>query len=209
MSKQYFMPRTQDAYAKWHDAFGGETGALAEVGPSVSVTADEIANVLASNRSLHGKIAAATTADNNAKSTHTELNMSISDTQSEARNLIKRIKLDPGYSPVIGQKLDIIGAEDSTDMTQQKPTLGAEAKSNGVVELPFNKMLAEGMHLYSQRGDEPGYTYLASETHSPYVDNRPLLDPKKPETRRYKAKFFIGKAEIGLESDIVETTAKP
>ena len=38
---------------------------------------------------------------------------------------------------------------------------------------------------------------------------RPLLTPGKPETRRYQAVFFIGKAEIGLESDIVEITAHP
>ena len=49
----------------------------------------------------------------------------------------------------------------------------------------------------------------ANETHSPYVDTRSLLVAGKPETRRYKAVFFIGKAEIGLESDIVEAVAKP
>ena len=96
MSKQYFMPRTQNAYAKWHDAFGGEHGAL-----------------------------------------------------------------------------------------------------------------AEGVHIYTQRDGDAGFNYLSSETHSPYVDNRPLLVAGKPETRRYKAIFFNNKVEIGLESDVVEATARP
>lgn len=54
-----------------------------------------------------------------------------------------------------------------------------------------------------------GFTLLASETHSPYVDNRPLLAAGKPETRQYKAVFFLGKSEIGQQSDVAQATAKP
>ena len=59
------------------------------------------------------------------------------------------------------------------------------------------------------RDGEAGFTLLASETHSPYVDNRPLLTAGKPETRQYKAMFFLGKSEIGLPSDVVPATAAP
>jgi hypothetical protein len=45
--------------------------------------------------------------------------------------------------------------------------------------------------------------------YSPYVDNRPLATAGKPETRKYKAVFFLGKSEIGLESDVAEATARP
>ena len=31
----------------------------------------------------------------------------------------------------------------------------------------------------------------------------------KPEIRKYKVVFSLGKAEIGLESDVAETTARP
>ena len=87
--------------------------------------------------------------------------------------------------------------------------LNAAAKANGVVEIGFNKLDAEGVHIYSQRDGDAGFSYLASETHSPYVDNRPLLAAGKPETRQYKAVFFLGKAEIGLPSDVVIATATP
>ena len=50
---------------------------------------------------------------------------------------------------------------------------------------------------------------LASETHAAYIDNRPLLVPGKPETRQYKAMFFIGKSEIGLMSATVTAIAAP
>jgi hypothetical protein len=94
-------------------------------------------------------------------------------------------------------------------MTQQKPALDTNPKSGGVVEVDFNKMSAEGVHIYSMRDGEAGFTLLASETHSPYVDNRPLLTAGKPETRSYKAVFFLGKSEIGLQSDVAQATARP
>jgi hypothetical protein len=62
-------------------------------------------------------------------------------------------------------------------------------------------------HLH--KGGDAGFPLLASETHSPYVDNRPLLTAGKPETWNYKAVFFLGKSEIGLQSDVATATARP
>ncbi|MEP6664091.1 MAG: hypothetical protein ABJC04_10545 [Verrucomicrobiota bacterium] len=55
---------------------------------------------------------------------------------------------------------------------------------------------------------ELGWSLLARENHSPYVDNRPLLVAGKPEIRKYKGLFVVGRDEIGLESDVVEATAR-
>jgi len=52
-------------------------------------------------------------------------------------------------------------------------------------------------------------SYLASEIHAAYIDNRPLLAAGKPETRQYKAVFFLGKSEIGLPSAVVIAIAAP
>ncbi|HEY5041544.1 MAG TPA: hypothetical protein VIK53_06020, partial [Verrucomicrobiae bacterium] len=123
--------------------------------------------------------------------------------------LAQRIKTSTAYTEVIGDQLNIIGPEDSTDMTQEKPVLNAVVKLAGVVEIGFNKKDAEGVHLYGMRDGEAVFTLLASETHSPYVDNRPLLTAGKPETRQYKAMFFLGKSEIGLPSAVVPATAAP
>jgi hypothetical protein len=49
--------------------------------------------------------------------------------------------------------------------------------------------VSEGVHIYGMRDGEAGFTLLASETHSAYVDNRPLLVAGKPETRQYKSVF--------------------
>ena len=124
-------------------------------------------------------------------------------------NATLRIKKSTGYTEVLGKQLNIIGAEDTTDMTQEQPTLSTIVRAAGVVEIDFNKIDAEGVHIYGMRDGETVFTLLASATHARYIDNRPLLVPGKPETRQYKAVFFIGKSEIGLTSDTVTAIAAP
>jgi hypothetical protein len=204
MAKRPFVPKTQNAYLKWHDNL--KTGVTAT---TTGATAADVTMLTADNAALHAKMTAATNADNASKAAHTDLNNAIASTQANARKLAQRIKKSTGYTTVIGNTLQLEGAEDSTDMTQEQPVLDAEAQSAGVVAIGFNKLDAEGVHLYSQRDGDAGFTLLASETHSPYVDNRPLLAAGKPETRQYKAVFFLGKAEIGLPSDVVIATATP
>ena len=204
MAKRDFLPKTQDGYLKWHDNLKATVAAA-----TPGCTAADVTQIAADNADLHAKMTAATTADNAGKAAHTDLNGSIANSQDNARALAKRIKVSAAYTPSLGEKLQIEGVEDSVDMTQQAPTLAVNEKSGGVVEVGFNKMSAEGVHLYSQRDGDAGFAFLASETHSAYVDNRPLTTAGKPETRKYKAVFFLGKAEIGLESDVAEATARP
>ena len=204
MAKRDFLPKTQDAYVKWHDNLEASVTAT-----TPGCTAADVTMLAADNAALHAKMTATTTADTASKAAHTDLNNAIAGSQADARALAKRIKVSTGYTTVLGDQLQIEGVEDSVDMTQQAPVLDTSAKAGGVVEVGFNKMSAEGIHLYSQRDGDAGYSLLASETHSPYVDNRPLATAGKPETRKYKAVFFLGKSEIGLESDVAEATARP
>ncbi len=204
MAKRDFLPKTQDAYVKWHDNLEGGVSAN-----TPGATAADMTMLTADNAALHAKMKTATLADNAGKAAHADLNTAIATSQANARKLAQRIKASTGYTTVIGDTLQLEGVEDSVDMSQQKPTLDATAELGGVVEVGFNKMSAEGVHIYGMRDGDAGFTLLASETHSPYVDNRPLLTAGKPETRNYKAVFFLGKAEIGLQSDVVQATARP
>jgi hypothetical protein len=204
MAKRDAVPKTQDGYVKWHDTL--------KAGVTITTpgaTAQDVAMLATDNAALHAKMTTATTADNAGKAAHTDLNVSIASSQKNARALAQRIKKSTTYTTAIGDTLGIEGVEDSVDMSQQKPTLTADAELGGVVEIGFNKMSAEGVHIYGMRDGEAGFTLLASETHSPYVDNRPLLTAGKPEVRQYKAMFFLGKSEIGLASDVVPATAAP
>ena len=195
MAKKPFVPTSQDAYLKWHDTLkAGVTAA------TPGATAQDMAMLTADNAALHAKMTTTTTADTGSKAAHADLNTTIATSRGNARALAQRIKKSIGYTPVIGDQLQLEGAEDSVDVTQKKPAVTTNPKLGGVVE---------GVHIFSQRDGDAGFGYLASETHSPYIDNRPLLVAGKPETRQYKAVFFLGKSEIGLPSDVVPATAKP
>ncbi|MGA2029814.1 MAG: hypothetical protein ABSG87_07055 [Verrucomicrobiota bacterium] len=204
MPKKSYVPKDQDGYVKWHDNLKGGVTAT-----TPGATAADVTMLTTDNTALHAKVTAATTADNAAKAAHADLNTAIATSKTNARALAQRIKRSTAYTTMLGDQLGIEGPEDSIDLTQQKPTLSTVAKAAGVVEVDFNKMSAEGMHIYSMRDGDAGFTLLASETHAAYVDKRPLLVAGKPETRQYKAVFFLGKSEIGLESDVAVAIAKP
>ncbi len=170
-----------------------------------------MAMLTADNTDLHAKNDGGDQcADNASKAAHNALNVSIGSSQKNARALAQRIKKSTSLiRRPLATPLALKAWKIPLTMSQQKPTLTADAELGGVVEIGFNKMDAEGVHIYSMRDGDAGFTLLASETHSPYVDNRPLLTAGKPETRQYKAMFFLGKSEIGLSSDVVPATAAP
>ena|SRR5437870_3854973 len=80
--------------------------------------------------------------------------------------------------------------------------------SGGVAELDFDKSISDGvkMNPESFRGE---FVFLARDTASPYIDNRPLLVATKPELREYKAVYVQSDAEIGLFSDEVVVNCAP
>src|SRR5438034_308402 len=73
--------------------------------------------------------------------------------------------------------------------------------SRGVVELDFDKSISDGVNIYAKRDGDADFVFLARDTASPYIDNRPLLVATKPELREYKAVYVQSDAEIGLFSD--------
>ena len=205
MSKRDFMPKTQDSYLTWHDNYLSEATAHAA---ALGISAPDLAAITTRNADLHARATAATTAQNAAKAATSKFTSSIETSQQAERRNAKTWKLNANYTSAMGDELGIEGAEDSTDMESAKPNLKVAVKGNGVVEVAFNKMNAEGVRLYGQRDGESGWTLLARENYSPYVDNRPLQAANKPEIRKYKALFVIGREEVGLESDVVEATAR-
>lgn len=203
MKKHDIVPHPNDDYINWHDKL--KAGVTAT---TPGATATDVTALTADNAALHTKSVAANDADIASKTAHTEFAGILASSKRNARALAQRIKKSTGYTPALGETLQLEGIEDTTDLTQKKTTLKITVKPGGVVEVGFKKMGAEGVHVYEERNGSGVFNYLASETHSPYVDNRPLLAAGKPETRRYKVVFFIGKTEIGLESDIAEAVAR-
>ena len=79
----------------------------------------------------------------------------------------------------------------------------------GVVELDFDKSISDGVNIYAKRDGDADFVFLARDTASPYIDNRPLLVATKPELREYKAVYVSNDAEIGLFSDEVVVNCAP
>ena len=121
----------------------------------------------------------------------------------EFRRIAKKIKASTGYTEAIGEELGIIGPDVApSDYRTVQPKLKGDI-SGEVVHIYFDKFDLEGLKLFSQRGAETDYSFLANDTHSPYTDNRKKLDLSKPEERRYYAYYTMDEDEVGLKSDIL------
>ncbi len=60
--------------------------------------------------------------------------------------------------------------------------------------------------IYGRRGFEKDFKFLAMDTFSPYLDNRPKLDVNLSEDREYKVVFIDEEKEVGQVSEIVKIT---
>jgi hypothetical protein len=122
---------------------------------------------------------------------------------AELRRIAKKIKASPGYTDAIGKDLGIVGPDIAPpDMSTVKPKLIAVVAANAVT-VKFDKGDMEGVRIYSKRGSETHFTFLGTDTHSPYHDNRPKLVADAPEERQYFAFYFQNDYEVGQQSDII------
>ena len=101
--------------------------------------------------------------------------------------------------------MGIVGPEDTTDLADAKPTLTAESVNPGSVTIGFSKSVSDGVMIHGKRGAETDFVLLAWDTRSPYVDNRPNLGPG-PETREYRAQYFVDDEPISHFSDVLQVT---
>lgn len=121
----------------------------------------------------------------------------------EFRRMAKKIKSSLNYTEEIGDDLGIIGPEIvMPDQSEMKPTLKAKLSGQNVI-IDFEKQRMEGVKIYSRRGLEAGFSYLATDTYSPYTDSRPKLAENSPEERQYYAFYFSDDYDIGQQSDII------
>lgn len=197
MAKQDYLPDQDPQLLLWHDNFKNQTAALKT---TFGLTDPEVAAVAADNATAHTKVDAKQTAKNAAKTATEACATSLRSVKTAARALARRLKEHPAYTAALGQQLGIIGPEDSTDLSTSKPTLTVEDTQNGQITIGFNKSISDGVNLYSKRGSETVFTFLARDTFSPYVDNRPALSGTT-ERREYQAVYVQDDDEIGLRSD--------
>ena len=103
----------------------------------------------------------------------------------------------------------IIGPDDGIDLSSRQPDITGNDRTGGQVEIGFNKLTSDGENIYSKREGDADFIFLARDTQTPYLDNRPLKVPGKPEIREYKAMFVVGDQEIDLFRDEVVVKCAP
>jgi hypothetical protein len=182
---------------------------LATYGLALGFTAAEITAFTTQNTACHTNFTAADLAKAASEAATNTKNLTRVPAEATVRSIGKRAKASPAYTPTMGAALGIIGAEDSTDLHAIVPTLKGRDLSAGHVEIQFVKSTSDGVNIYSKRGNEPGFTFLARDTQSPYIDTRPLLDPNKPEVRIYKMKYVVADAEVSDFSEDLEVNCAP
>lgn len=206
MKKKDFVPKTQLGYLAWQDHLAATLpGHAVTLGLTVGDTGD----LTTRNTGLHEQYDDVQATQNTAKAAVAAFAVAEAAGRLADRNLVARIKLSPNYTAAIGQTLGVIGAEDTTDLSTGKPTLVALDKLGGTVEVQFNKSISAGVDVYSKRDGDADFVFLARDTQSPYVDNRPLLVAGKPELRRYKGVYIQNDGHIGGFSDETVVNCQP
>ena len=117
-----------------------------------------------------------------------------------ATALVARIKTAPGYTDSIGQALQIIGADQTVDVTTMKPVLTA-ALDAGQVDIGWTKQGMDGIEIQVDRG--AGFAFLAIDTVPDYTDTAPLPATGQSALWKYKAIYRQGDDRVGQWSDVV------
>jgi hypothetical protein len=117
-------------------------------------------------------------------------------------NAIQSMKKHPLFKEAIGDELGIMGTVKVFDPAELKPLIKGVAR-DGKVDISFKLQGMNFVSVYSRIQGTTAWTRLGSEYASPYEDKRPLAIVHQPEIREYMCKYFDGKEDVGLVSDIV------
>jgi len=123
--------------------------------------------------------------------------------------LVQVIKASPAYTEAIGLEMGIVGEEDTTELLIPTFRLVLE---NGTacqcVRNIFEKGDNDAVYLEGRRGTDP-WGFLAIDTESPYLDDRPLLVPGQPEVREYRMRMYDDAQPTGDWSPVQKITVSP
>lgn len=124
-------------------------------------------------------------------------------TDPEISKILAAWKLLPGWTNAAGVALKAFGSGTAYDPLTYKPTARVRI-TGGEIRLDWTKKGAFGVHIYSRLEGQTDWTFIATDTSSPYIDGRALAQPGVAETREYMLRGINrDENEIGLESDIV------
>ena len=202
MARQDYIPDPDANFLTWFQNFKTQFAAL---GATLGFTAGEIAADDADLTLAQGKLTTLTQKTAEKQAAASDKQTTFKDVKGRLRGRANRAKNAPAYTTTMGQQLGILGPEDTTDLTNEKPTLQASSINPGSVTIGFNKSISGGIRLESKRAAETAFAFLAIDTSSPYIDNR-ANGAAGPETRQYRAQYILGDDPIGNFSDVLTVT---
>lgn len=123
------------------------------------------------------------------------------------RATIKRIKASPAYTDTIGQALRIVGSSTPIDFENAKPQLKVKALPMFQSEVRWVRKNFSGVFVQCERSGETAD--LGVKTGTKFVDDRPPLEPGKPEVRKYRSLYVYNGDTVGGWSDEVSVTVQP
>lgn len=118
--------------------------------------------------------------------------------ETRFRAIVGRIKSSAGYNANIGQALDIVAPEETTDYSTYRPELILEGVA-GQVLIKWRKLQSDGINIYKQ--DERGAWHLLAFDGKPnYLDKSTPPPAGTTQQWTYKAVYVLDDAEIGQYS---------
>ncbi|MBI3878567.1 MAG: hypothetical protein HY301_00685 [Verrucomicrobia bacterium] len=122
--------------------------------------------------------------------------------------LIAKMKLSGNYTEAIGTDLGIVGQQVTEKATPKFNATLEQGAGSQSVRLTFSKYTHMGVYIEARRGTA-AFDFLAIDTESPYLDDRPLLIAGTPEVREYRMRFWDKGTPNGDWTDVVKVTVYP
>lgn len=206
MSKKDFIPSPDHDFMVWLDHLATE---LSLAPADYGVTGDEVERLQSMNTGFKTRISSISSAQAAVKEMIAYKNAERDTDEAWIRLLARRIKAQANYSEGKGAHLGIIGSENTFDLATAKPDLVAIDLTGGQVQLSYTKRNSDGINIYSKRGTDIDWVFLARVNFSPYIDNRLLLQTGIPELRYYTAVYVLKDQEIGGFSNDISISCAP
>lgn len=197
-----YMPRNDGDKIEWYNNYSGKIGAD---GPTVGLAAAEISAIQLKIGTYLSQFNGLVQLKNTLKATTATTRTTEKTLLASLRQQIARLKTHAGYTPAIGENLDVIGEDEAFDPDTFKPRLTL-AVFPGTVRSDFIKGPTDGVNIYCRLRGQAGWKFVSRDTNSPYEDHTPLAQAGVPEEREYAARAVLNDEEIGLMSDIVSVT---
>jgi hypothetical protein len=198
MAKKDFVPRAIGTLLLWLENLKAK---IAVHGPALGLDPMQITEIQTKIDTVTGKINTAEQSLETAKADVADRDAGIKEFFEFVRPSVQVLKNSDEYTDEMGEDLGIVGEEDGFNPAAFKTTLKL-TNFMGYVQIEFVKGKTDGVKIYARLQGQSEWTYLALDTRSPYIDNRPLAQAGVAETREYIAYGVIDDTQLPTASDI-------